>query len=144
MKSTISEDFLPKRATPDSAGYDFFLPEDVVIRNGEWTVIDTGVMFEDTDLVTFDDAYFRDWFMLVLPRSGLGFKYGFRLANGSGVIDNKYRDTIKAKVTIDIGDELHLKKGDRFMQGIMIPFGKVRGEVEPTEARKGGFGSTGA
>lgn len=144
MKSLIADEFVPKRATPDSAGYDFFLPEDVVIRKGEWTVIDTGVVFEDTDLVTFDDAYFKDWFMLVLPRSGLGFKHGFRLANGSGVIDNKYRDTIKAKVTIDIGDKLELKKGDRFMQGIIIPFGKMRGETIPTEERKGGFGSTGA
>lgn len=144
MKSVISDEFVPRRATPDSAGYDFFIPEDVTIRNGEWTTIDTGVVFEDNDLITFDGAYFKDWFMLVLPRSGLGFKYGFRLANGSGVIDNKYRDTIKAKVTIDIGDELHLNKGDRFMQGIIIPFGKIRGEVEPTEARKGGFGSTGA
>lgn len=144
MKSVISDEFVPRRATPDSAGYDFFIPEDVTIRNGEWTTIDTGVVFEDNDLITFDGAYFKDWFMLVLPRSGLGFKYGFRLANGSGVIDNKYRDTIKAKVTIDIGDEIHLNKGDRFMQGIIIPFGKIRGEVEPTEARKGGFGSTGA
>ena len=130
-----STGIIPKRQTLGSCGYDFYAPEDVVLTPGEWTTIDTGVRFDGSEDVT------TNWFMMVVPRSGLGSKYGFRFRNTVGIIDQDYRDTIKATVTVDV--PLTLKKGERFMQGIILPYGVFGNEEEPTAIRTGGHGSTG-
>lgn len=51
---------------------------------------------------------------------------------------------IMAKITNDSrdGKTLKLNAGDRFMQGIFLPFGITYND-EATEKRTGGFGSTG-
>ena len=36
-----------------------------------------------------------------------------------------------------------IKKGDKICQGIILPFGTFRDEMEPTDERTGGLGSTG-
>lgn len=154
---TIDGVKMPRRSTKLSAGYDFFSPGEFELRPGEWTMIDTGVSLDDYDeVLRFDvesevhedgvEIYEDDhevgrWFMMLVPRSGLSAKYGFRLRNTVGIIDMDYRDTIKAMVTVD--EPYKLIKGERFMQGIIIPFGVFRCEIEPTEGRKGGHGSTG-
>lgn len=144
MKSLVADEFTPRRQTTDSAGYDFYAPCDFTLRKGEWTEIDTQVVFDGTEFILFNKRYYgNSWFMLLLPRSGLGFKYGMRLANTAGVVDAGYRQTIKVKMTIDIGDELIIHKGERFMQGIFFMFGKDMGESTPEKERDGGFGSTG-
>ena len=79
--------------------------------------------------------------MAIVPRSGLSFKYGLRIINTVAIIDQDYRDTIKLKVTVE--QSYTLKKGERFAQGIILPFGIMSGEIVPTESRNGGFGSTG-
>lgn len=43
-------------------------------------------------------------------------------------------------VTAD--EDLVIKQGDKYMQGIVLPFGKVLGEISPTKERNGGIGST--
>lgn len=86
------------------------------------------------------------WLLALLPRSGLGFKNGFRLANTVGVIDSDYSNAdneghIMAKALAS--KPLALHKGDRFLQGILIPYGLAGEEVMNFAARTGGFGSTG-
>ena len=86
------------------------------------------------------------WLLALLPRSGLGFKNGFRLANTVGIIDSDYSNAdneghIMAKVLAS--KPLALHKGDRFLQGILIPYGLAGEEVMNFAARTGGFGSTG-
>ena len=138
---------IPMRATLGSCGYDFRCPHDVDLVPGEWTMIDTGVSFDGTEVVTGDllrngePVPIQKWFMILTPRSGLGVKYGFRLRNTVGVIDQSYRDPILATVTVE--KPLSLKKGDRFMQGIILPYLIFQDEVAPTKERKGGHGSTG-
>ena len=146
MQSDKAE--MPRRAEPGSAGYDFYAPEDVHLKPGEWTTVDTGVRFDGRGDVVCpmegpeNTVFARQWAMLVLPRSGLGFKYGVRFSNTVGLIDMTYRDTIKAKMTCDV--ECTIKKGERFMQGVIVPFGIFNNEQEPIhEERSGGFGSTG-
>lgn len=132
-----STGIIPKRQTVGSCGYDFYAPEDIVLTPGEWTTVDTGVRFTDKD-----KTLFKDWFMMVVPRSGLGSKYGFRFRNTAGIIDKDYRDTIKATMTADT--PLTIKKGERFMQGIVMPYLFFFDEEVPTAERNGGHGSTGA
>lgn len=143
----------PRRATTGSAGYDFFSPDTYVLTPGKWTTIDTGVRLTDYDVAQVSEIvrineyagkgkrYVGDWFMLIVPRSGLSNKVGFRIRNTVGIIDMDYRDTIKATVTVD--EPYTLQKNERFLQGIIIPFGTFSDEIEPTEIRKGGHGSTG-
>lgn len=154
MKSTMFE---PRRATFGSCGYDFYSPREYELMPGEWTVIDTGVSLEDDDTVRFETVQPmpeygenvskvfsyrpRHWFMMVVPRSGLSFHYGLRIRNTVGIIDKDYRDTIKCSVTVD--EPYTLEVGERFAQGIILPFGVFDNEIEPTENRRGGFGSTG-
>lgn len=139
------EGLTPRRATKDSAGYDFLCPKDVIFEPGVVTRIDSGVRFtgdEQVEIVRGDMHIVTDeWFMMIVPRSGLGMKYGMRWTNTIGIIDHGYRDTIKFDIVVD--KHLELKKGDRFAQGILIPFCRFGDEITPTEERKGGLGSTG-
>lgn len=137
---------IPRRSTRGSAGYDFFSPDTYELEPGKWTMIDTGVLMEgdehvDTLLGRYETFDYIKWFMMLVPRSGLSNKVGFRIRNTVGIVDMDYRDTIKAMVTVD--EPYTLAKGERFLQGIILPFGTFWGEIMPTESRNGGHGSTG-
>lgn len=154
MKCEI-EEYTPRRATKDSAGYDFFSPVDADVVPGEWTEIDTLVRFDGTEELTLalglihadpNSGFYvmRDivkWCMKFYPRSGISTRTGYKIITTVGIIDKDYRDTIKLKITADV--PFHIKKGDRIAQGIFVPFLILNDEIEPTEERTGGFGSTG-
>lgn len=125
---------MPRRATIGSAGYDFHAPTTIHLIPGQWVEVDTGVCLTDADFPT------GLWFMMLVPRSGLGFRYGVKLSNTIGIIDMDYRQNIRAKITSDV--ECTIEAGDTFMQGILVPFGTLGNEVAPTLRREGGFGST--
>ncbi len=127
---------LPRRATTGSAGYDFFAPYDFSLDAGEELVIDTGIRARIEN----------GWVLVILPRSGSGFKYGVRLANTAGVIDSDYFNAdneghIKIKL-VGGSKRYEVKKGSAFAQGIFLPFGITESD-SVTEERHGGFGSTG-
>ena len=131
---------LPRRATAGSAGYDFVTPIDVILAPGESIRIPTGIRARMEP----------GWVLLIFPRSGLGFKYRLQLDNTVGVIDSDYFNAaneghIMVKVTNDSheGKSLALQAGERFCQGIFLPFGLAE-ETEVEAQRTGGFGSTGA
>ena len=127
---------LPVRATSGSAGYDFFAPYDFMLEVGEEIVIDTGIRARIED----------GWVLVILPRSGSGFKYGVRLANTAGVIDSDYFNADNEghiKIKLVAGSKPYsVKKGDAFAQGIFLPYG-ITEDDETTKERHGGFGSTG-
>lgn len=126
---------LPTRATVKSAGYDFYTPVDIDVKAGEYVTVATGIR------CLIDE----DWFLAIVPKSGLGFKYGMRLANTFGVIDADYYHSdggghIMVKFTAD--KDFHLDAGDKFCQGIFMPYG-ITVDDESNGIRNGGFGSTG-
>lgn len=125
---------LPTRATKGSSGYDFYSPERYEIRAGEPIVIRTGIRFITDESV---------WLMC-MPRSGLGFKYGMRLYNTIGNIDSDYWHSdneghIMAKIVAD--RDFVIEKGDRFMQGVIVPYLVTDNDSAKLD-RNGGFGST--
>lgn len=129
---------LPQRATPGSAGYDFFSPLNIKIRPGTSATIPTGIKCDlDADKV-----------LMIYPRSSFGFKYGAMLANTVGVIDSDYYDNddnegnIVVKLTNNGSKELEIKVGDRFCQGIITQFFVVDKDIALKKKRKGGVGST--
>lgn len=126
---------LPQRATKISAGYDFYSPFDLALDN-EYLTIPTGIRW------VCDNP---NYVLLLLPRSGLGFKYGMQLRNTVGVIDADYANAanyghIMAKIATV--EDCTVENGQGFMQGIIIPFAAVDDEAAITRERTGGFGST--
>lgn len=67
---------IPRRATMGSAGYDFFAPKDFTLAPGESIKFPTGIR------VKIENG----WFLQLVPRSGLGFKYKIQLDNTVGEI----------------------------------------------------------
>lgn len=130
---------LPKRSSVDSAGHDFVLTRDIVLAPGESVHICTGIRAKIK----------KGWVLLLAPRSGLGSNFRLQLNNTIGVIDGDYYYTdneghILATITNDSneGKILELKAGDRFIQGIFVPYG-VTEDDNVTAIRKGGYGSSG-
>lgn len=129
---------LPRRATKESAGYDFFLPYNIVIPSGSERIIYTGVNCElDSDKV-----------LMIYPRSGLGFKFKTRLANTVGVIDADYINSdneghIMIKLCNEGPNLLELSAGQAFAQGVIMNY-YVVSEEDTSELgdRNGGLGST--
>lgn len=129
---------LPARATKGSAGYDFFSPEEIVLKPGESIKIPTGVRVKMGE----------EWVLQCYPRSGLGFKYRLQLNNTVGIIDSDYFNSdneghIFAKITNDTreGKTVQIPAGTGFMQGIFLEYG-ITEDDEVQEERNGGFGST--
>ena len=129
---------LPKRATAESAGYDFYAPFPIVLNSGSTTKIPTGIR------ARIDDG----WVLKLYPRSGLGFKFRMQLNNTVGIIDSDYYGSdneghIMAKITNDSNEAktLVVKTGDGFMQGIFVEYG-ITTDDDADGVRNGGFGST--
>ena len=132
----LSEVPMPKRATAGSAGYDFVSPIDVTIPAGETALIPTGIRAEME----------QGWVLMLFPRSSLGFKYSMRLANTVGVIDSDYafaknEGHIMVKLRNPLDTPVTIGKGDRFCQGVFLPYGTAE-EEDDFAVRTGGFGST--
>ncbi len=127
---------LPRRATMCSAGYDFFAPQDIVLQSGQTVKVATGIRAVMPD----------NWVLLILPRSGLGFKYRLRLDNTVGVIDADYARSdneghIFVKITNEGDKPLHIPAGSAFAQGIFTHYLLTEDDHVQT-TRNGGMGST--
>lgn len=128
---------LPERATRDAAGYDFFMPLSIELMPGMEAHFPTGIRCQITP----------GWFLMLAPRSGLGFKYYLHMANTVGVIDSEYYASdneghIMCKMRNDGHDTVLLLEGHRYMQGIFVQHG-ITDNDNATKKRNGGFGSTG-
>ena len=128
---------LPVRATPGSAGYDFFAPSDLSIPGGGTVKTPTGVRCRmDGDRV-----------LAIFPRSGLGFKYRLALDNTVGIIDADYYGAdneghIMIKMTNNGDKDLFVEAGKGFAQGIFLRY-YLTDDDAAVASRTGGFGSTG-
>lgn len=128
---------LPKRATKGSAGYDFYSPIKFILKPGQTIKIPTGIRCEMNS----------DYALFIMPRSGLGFKYQIFLSNTLALIDSDfaYSDNeghIMIKLLNNGKKDLYIKEGDKFCQGVFIPYG-VTIDDYCDGVRNGGFGSTG-
>ncbi len=129
---------MPKRATTGSAGYDFRTTVDFKLMPGESIKIPTGIRVRMRE----------DYFLMIAPRSGLGFKYRLQLNNTVGIIDSDYymsenEGHIFVKITNDSkeGKAVELKRNDAFAQGIFLKYG-ITEDDDAQSLRTGGIGST--
>ena len=132
-----SDIILPKRSTRNSAGYDFYSVISFTLNPGERKIIPTGVR-----VIMNSDEY-----LSIFIRSSLGFKYNIRMCNQVGIIDADYYGNSDNEGHIYVclenegKEEINIKKGDRFVQGIFTPF-LITDDDTATETGLGGIGST--
>lgn len=146
IKETIKK---PVRSTKRSAGYDIFN------NTGSDLIIEPGELSEP--ITTKIKSYMlEDEVLLILPRSGVGFKYSVRLANTVGVIDSDYYKEFpviiegkehEGEIFIKLHNQgektLRIPAGEAFAQGIFIKYLLVDGDDFVSGAdREGGLGST--
>ena len=128
---------LPTRGSKISAGYDFYLPCDLILQPGEKTCVWSDVK-----------AYMQEGEVLMVHvRSSIGIKKGLMLSNITGVIDADYYNNPDNDGNIGIAlynysnETVELQKGERVCQGVFIPF-LVADNGNTDKERTGGIGST--
>ena len=128
---------LPKRQTANSAGYDFYALEDVVIPAHEERNLNTGIKVHMP----------KDEHLALYIRSSYGIKYGLMLNNCVGIIDADYYNNPDNEgeiffQMINLSPyDIQLKKGDIIGQGIIKPY-LITEDDNASGQRVGGFGST--
>ncbi|QKN84703.1 dUTPase [Vibrio phage River4] len=91
----------------------------------------------------------KGWVGLIMPRSGLGFKYEIRLANTTGVIDSNYRGEIMVKMRNCGEEDVMLEDFERVCQMVVVPHYLVHenlefvDELDETNRGESGFGDSG-
>lgn len=142
VKRLENEDIrLPERSTMNSAGYDFFAVEDIVIPSKTTVRVMTGVKCK----------LMHNMFLMLANRSSNPSKKGLVLMNGVGVIDADYygnedNDGEMAFEFLNLTSfDVEIKKGEKLGQGIIMRYLRTDNDymTNPTATRAGGFGSTG-
>jgi len=131
-----NEAIIPKRATPGSAGFDLYTPQNVRIEGRGKTLVDLKLQ-----ILLPENTYGR-----IAPRSSLSWKYFLDV--GAGVIDSDYQGSIKVLLYNFSEESVVLKRGTAIAQliceRILIPdlIEHVGPIMNPTFRGAGGFGST--
>jgi len=131
---------LPAYATPGSAGMDLraCIDAPMTLEPGQTELIPTGIA------IHIDDPGLA---AMILPRSGLGHKYGIVLGNLVGLIDSDYQGQLMVSCWNRGTAAFELKPMERLAQLVLVPivratFAEV-GEFDESQRGKGGFGSSG-
>ena len=136
-EESYNEIILPKRQTEKSAGYDFYLPYNVLFEKGKVTKVYTGVKVQMND----------DEFLGMFIRSSVGGKLNLNLANQVGIIDSDYynNESNEGHIIISVRNlndfDVFMKKGERISQGIFMKF-YTSCDDDASGVRSGGLGST--
>ena len=129
---------LPAYATDGSAAFDLAASADITIAPGEVRLVPTGLVIEVPE----------GMFLAVFARSSTPLKRGLMIANGVGVVDSDYcgpADEVKIPTLNFTSHPVHVARGDRIAQGILLPSPRVVWEEvgELRAGSRGGFGATG-
>jgi dUTP pyrophosphatase len=129
---------LPTRATQNSAGYDFYSPDNFIINSKAFAIIATDIKVNMCG----------DEFLQIVPRSSIGIKKNLMLKNTIGIIDSDYFENEENDGNILIAlynygnEKVEIKEGERIAQGIFCKYGVTIDDKPLTILRKGGIGSS--
>ena len=129
---------LPAYGTEEAAGFDLAAASDLTIRPREIALVPTGLVIEVP----------TGHCLAIVARSSTPLKRGLLVANGVGIVDPDYSgptDEVMIQVLNITDADVHIRRGDRLAQGIILPAPRVRWhEVSDVRnAVRGGFGATG-
>ena len=142
---------MPKRATKNAAGYDFFAVEEITIPS-IWKNIFNLIRKKavvPTMVKTGIKAKMRANEVLFLYNRSSNPKKGLILANSVGVVDADYFSNKDNDGNIGFAFynlmpwPVTIKKGQKIGQGVFSTFLKTDEDTPSKEVRTGGFGSTG-
>ncbi|MCK9154742.1 MAG: dUTP diphosphatase [Paludibacteraceae bacterium] len=136
-----SEENYPCYAHPGDAGMDIKSNEEIVIPQGSWKTIGSGIR------VKVPEGFVG----LVCPRSGLASKFGITVENAPGILDSSYTGELKVIIINHSNCEYVIKKGDKIAQLVIAPFVSPKimfvseEEMDELNTERGnkGFGSSG-
>lgn len=138
LKYADKDILYPKRSTENSAGYDFFAPETVILPAKSLTRIMTGIKCE-----------LRPYMYLMLAnRSSNPSKKNLFLANGVGIVDADYYNNSDNEGEIGFefynnsDEDIVIEKNEKIGQGIISRY-IITEDDNASGSRNGGFGSTG-
>lgn len=141
LDSRIGNEFpLPEYATIGSAGLDLraCIDSELVIEPGATHLIPTGIAIHIADPTIA---------ATILPRSGLGHKYGIVLGNLVGLVDSDYQGPLMVSCWNRSEQAFTLTPGDRLAQLVFLPIVQVSFNVvdsfQQTDRGEGGFGHSG-
>lgn len=133
---------LPTRATPGSAGIDFYIPEDaryLFLKPKERVLIPSGIKADIPE----------GYALIANNKSGIANKYG--LIFGSSVVDSDYQGELHISLINTSDETVRLLPGQKIIQFLLTPIPPTEIiEVpekdlfnEDTIRGEGGFGSSG-
>ena len=132
---------IPQYATTGSAGLDLLacIDSDLVLEPNTTQLISTGIAIYLAD---------ANYVAIVVPRSGLGMKYGVVLGNLVGVIDADYQGPIKVNLWNRSNQPYTIHPGDRIAQLLITPCLQADLQIveqfsEATQRAQGGLGHSG-
>lgn len=137
-KHPNQEIIVPQRATNGSAGYDFFLPEDIIVDPLSSYIVWTDIKAK------------MPWGVVLkmYMRSSLGIKKNLMLANTVGIIDKDFYQNESNDGNIGLciynysNVSRKLEKGTAICQGIFSDYYVTSDDIPKSEERVGGIGST--
>lgn len=163
------ESLLPKRATSESAGYDFIVAKDTLIPSyydrvneinsltqnsyNPWKLNDVvdftkKFNFKPTLVPTGVKAFIpKGQYLQLSVRSSCPLKSWLILANGVGIIDSDYfgNEMNDGEIFFQIINlfpkDILLRKGDKIGQGVFLDYYRTENDAT-ADVRVGGFGST--
>ena len=132
----------PVRGTSESAGIDFFVPDDfetIVLLPGESCFIPSGIKVNVP----------KGHALIAFNKSGVAVKKNFHV--GACVVDEDYQGEVHLNLTNTGNLPQVVERGDKIVQVLLVPINYANPiEVEPknlytkeSERGEGGFGSTG-
>lgn len=127
---------MPLKGFSDDAGFDLVLPGDHMLPPSVPYRIDLEIILQIP----------HGWYGQIFGRSSV-FQRG--LSVHPGIIDAGYRGSVQLLVENRRQQALHVQRGDRLAQILILPVPRVTlcrispAEVDPTSRGAGGFGSTG-
>ncbi len=131
-----NESGLPSYQTAGSAGVDLLSNEDVMVKVGIPTLVDTGMRIQIPD----------GYELQIRSRSGLASKNGIVVMNSPGTIDSDYRGPVKCILFNMSGNDFAVSKGMRIAQGVLAKVERIEWQqveqLDETERGENGFGST--
>jgi len=140
VRTAKASSYYTSKGLGEDAGFDLYVPEDVVFAPGERKMVGMGVSVA----VMENGAPVAYW---LAPRSSIS-KTGLILMNSMGVIDKGYRGELIAALWNSKMQEVTVKAGDRLVQIVsrdMTSFSEVElvDSLPSSKRGEGGFGSTG-
>ena len=119
IKALHNNFVMPVKSTERAGAFDIYMPESGSVSGHATKLVGLGFAAEVPE----------NHVALILPRSGVGSKYGVELNNTCGVIHPDNQGEWKATLKTKTGTSYHWEQEDQVLQFIVVPVAQVKLEL---------------